>query len=129
MACAINLGSSVTITGGGDTLTKVSQYNEAGWEKDLPNLQTGRYRHGCAYFNNDAGSKVCSSARLSSTELMVGTASAWVFTGELPSPRWGLCGVNIENKVLMTGNNNYNNNQNILLKYQTNIFNLMKSLV
>ena len=61
------------------------------------------------------------SAPLSSTELMVGTASAWVFTGELPSPRWGLCGVNIENKVLMTGNNNYNNNQNILLKYQTNI--------
>ena len=48
------------------------------------------------------------SAPLSSTELMVGTASAWVFTGELPSPRWGLCGVKIENKVLMTGNNNYN---------------------
>ena len=44
---------------------------------------------------------------LSSTELLVGTASAWVFTGELPSPRGGLRGVNIENKVLMTGGNNY----------------------
>ena len=40
---------------------------------------------------------------LSSTELMVGTASAWVFTGELPSPRSALCGANIGNKIFMTG--------------------------
>ena len=40
---------------------------------------------------------------LSSTELMVGTASAWVFTGELPSPRSGLRGANIGNKIFMTG--------------------------
>ena len=57
-ACAINLGSSVILTGGRDTLTRVSQYNETGWEKDLPTLQTGRRNHGCAYFNNNAGSKV-----------------------------------------------------------------------
>ena len=43
------------------------------------------------------------SAPLSSTELMVGTASAWVFTGELPSPRDGLRGATIDNMVLMTG--------------------------
>ena len=123
-ACAINLGSSVILTGGWYTLTTVSQYNEAGWEKDLPTLQTGRWNHGCAYFNNDAGSKVSSinsnyyplitfqtmlvtggygRARLSSTELLVGTASAWVFTGELPSPRHGLRGATIDNMVLMTG--------------------------
>ena len=41
--------------------------------------------------------------RLSSTELMVGTASAWVFTGELPSPRSGVQGATIDNMVLMTG--------------------------
>ena len=41
---------------------------------------------------------------LSSTELLVETASAWVLTGELPSPRSGLRGTNIDNKVLMTGN-------------------------
>ena len=40
----------------------------------------------------------------SSTELLVETAAAWVFTGELPSLRAGLHGVNIDNKVLMTGN-------------------------
>ena len=44
------------------------------------------------------------SAYLSSTELLVGTASAWVYTGELPSPRDGLRGANIDSKVLMTGN-------------------------
>ena len=40
---------------------------------------------------------------LSSTELLVSLASAWVFAGELPSPRFGLRGANIDNKVLMTG--------------------------
>ena len=42
-------------------------------------------------------------AQLSSTELLVETASAWVYSGELPSPRWGLRGANIENRILMTG--------------------------
>ena len=43
------------------------------------------------------------SVWLSSTELLVGEASAWVLTGELPSPRQGLRGANIDNRVLMTG--------------------------
>ena len=45
-----------------------------------------------------------SSGITGSTELLVGTASAWVLTGELPSPRYGLRGANIDNRVLMTGN-------------------------
>ena len=44
------------------------------------------------------------SNRLSSTELLVETASAWIFTGELPSPRVALRGANIDNRILMTGN-------------------------
>ena len=43
------------------------------------------------------------SDRLSSTELLVENAPAWVFTGELPSPRSALRGSNIENKIVMTG--------------------------
>ena len=43
------------------------------------------------------------SDQLSSTELLVETALAWVFTGELPSPSWGLRGANIDNKVFMAG--------------------------
>ena len=41
---------------------------------------------------------------LSSTELLVETGSAWILSGELPSPRRGLRGANIDNKVVMTGN-------------------------
>ena len=44
-----------------------------------------------------------SSTRLSSTELLVGTAPAWVFTGELPTPRYDLRVANIDNKILTTG--------------------------
>ena len=41
----------------------------------------------------------------STTELLVETASAWTYTtGQLPSPRMGLRGANIDNKVVMTGN-------------------------
>ena len=41
---------------------------------------------------------------VSSTELLVGTASTWESAGVLPSPRSSLCGANIDNRVLMTGN-------------------------
>ena len=92
--------------------------------RDLPRLLQGRYYHGCSYYNNDDGTKVSISFNsstiiifqtylvsggwtgsdfLSSTELLVETGSAWVLTGELPSPRVGLRGANIDNKVLMTG--------------------------
>ena len=92
--------------------------------RDLPELLQGRLYHGCSYYNKDDGTKVSisindspiiifqtylvsggytGSARLSSTELLVETASAWVLTGELPSPRSGLRAANIDNKVLITG--------------------------
>ena len=41
---------------------------------------------------------------LSSTELLVETAAAWVFSGQLPTPRSGLRGANIDGRILMTGN-------------------------
>ena len=93
--------------------------------RDLPDLQQGRYYHGCSSYNNDEGTKVgidinyystiiifqtflvsggYHGGYLSSTELLVETASAWVTTGSLPSPRDGLRGANIDNRILMTGN-------------------------
>ena len=44
-----------------------------------------------------------SKTLLSSTELLVGTATAWVYSGELPTPRVLLRGANIDQKILMTG--------------------------
>ena len=94
--------------------------------RDLPDLQQRRQSHGCSSYNNDEGTKVGidinyystiiifqtflvsggydGSDYLSSTELLVESSSAWVYSGSLPSPRYGLRGANIDNKVLMTGN-------------------------
>ena len=62
-----------------------------------------------------------SGVYLSSTELLVETASAWVYTGELPSPRERLHGANIDNRILMTGNycflNILNQNRRYANKY------------
>ena len=41
---------------------------------------------------------------LSSTELLTEGSSDWIFSGELPSPRIGLKGRNIDQRVIMTGN-------------------------
>merc|ERR1719219_161618 len=123
LACAINLGTSVILTGGFLTRTTVSQYNQAGWVRDLPDLLQGRYGHGCSYYDNNEGSQTLlvtggntgspNYDEMSSTELLVGTASAWVNTGELPSPRTYLRGANIDNKVFMTGGGVYNDGSNI----------------
>ena len=58
MACAINLGSTVAITGGQYTKTRVSEYSQEGWVRDLPSLQQGRYEHGCSYYEDGEGRKV-----------------------------------------------------------------------
>ena len=57
-ACAINLGSSVILTGGSYSPSRVSKYNENGWVQDLPRLIQLRLDHGCSYYNNAQGTKV-----------------------------------------------------------------------
>ena len=124
MACAINIGPTVLFTGGYGFLNRVSEYSETGYMRDLPQLLQGRWDHGCSYFENEEGTKVdidsnscgviifqtflvtggIGGGYLSSTELLVETSTAWILTGELPTPRWGLKGANIDQRVLMTGN-------------------------
>ena len=51
--------TSVIITGGEyPTYTTVTEYNETGWVRDLPDLLQGRYHHGCSYYDNNEGSQV-----------------------------------------------------------------------
>jgi len=40
---------------------------------------------------------------LSTTELLTEKATAWAFSGELPTPLYGLRGANIDGRILMTG--------------------------
>ena len=49
-ACAIPDGEAVVLTGGESSIirSKVSRYNKDGWMEDLPDLNMGRWAHGCA---------------------------------------------------------------------------------
>ena len=38
--------------------TRVSEYNEAVWVRDLPPLQQERWTNGCCYYNNEEETKV-----------------------------------------------------------------------
>ncbi len=52
----------VIITGGAYTMTSVSVYSEAGWQRDLANMTQGRYIHACSSFTH-AGEKVDKNKR------------------------------------------------------------------
>ena len=112
------------MTGGYASPNRVSYYSEDGYLRDLPQLLRGRWDHGCSYFENDEGTKVDVDSNscgliifqtflvtgglgfdyLTSTELLVENSAKWIYSGELPTLRWGLSGANIDQRVIMTGN-------------------------
>merc|ERR1719336_1750133 len=127
-ACAIDLGDSVVVTGGGaETHRKVTRYNGGGFVEDLPDLNTARQAHACAYFVNAenemvylvAGGKWSKAGgggdeSLSSTELLTAGSAAWVEAAPLPSARNGLRAVTVPlsdyygaDRVLVTGGTAY----------------------
>jgi len=117
-ACAINLDSSVILTGGYVSLTTVTEYNEFGWLRDLPDLNQGRVDHGCSHWVDGIGRKHYIVAGghfptsptgptgydLSSTEVMDESGSVWtLLSGELPSPRTSVRIANIGSRLFMAG--------------------------
>ena len=56
-ACAIPDTDTVVLTGGSDTRTTVSRYNDKEWLENLPDLNIGRFRHACAGYTS-GGRKV-----------------------------------------------------------------------
>ena len=115
------------LTGGAYSSNRVSEYSESGFTRDLPQLLQERWGHGCSYFENEEGTKVDIDSNscgviifqtllvtggltylfgysLSSTELLVENSAKWIYSGELPTPRYGLRGANIDQRVIMTGN-------------------------
>ena len=52
-ACSIEMPEMFILTGGLDTLKTVSRYSTTGWMEDLPELNEGRWQHGCGFFYND----------------------------------------------------------------------------
>ena len=45
---------------------------------------------------------------LDSTELLLPSATSWIYSGALPSPRSSLRGATLDNKVIVTGTNTNN---------------------
>ena len=64
---AVNDTDTMILTGGsygGQPLSHVSVYTEAGWKEELPELNTARYMHGCSTYMSD-GKRVKSNAKTS----------------------------------------------------------------
>merc|ERR1719270_3365857 len=59
-ACSIpdKTTNSLIITGGWNTLHRVSRYSTAGFLEDLPDLNEGRASHGCGAYQREDGTPV-----------------------------------------------------------------------
>jgi len=121
-ACTIQLDDKFIITGGWPSLLSsppssalVSAYNGDGFMGYLPNLNRGRYAHGCGYFISEEGNQVFlvtgganpqNLNALESTEIYAVGDETWITlpgSGNLPSPRSGLKGASLNNRIFMTG--------------------------
>jgi len=87
-----------------------------GWVKDLPDLNTARFSHGCGHYydeNNDLNFLVTGGfdntitdrwGAFASTEtLNVDAGGSWKYVGPLPTARHSLKGITINNQLYMTG--------------------------
>jgi len=127
-ACTIELDDQVIVTGGHYTLTRVDIYTMNGWVRELPDLISGRRRHGCGhYFNNDnkmvllvTGGFITDGDNftiLSSTETLVEGSSAWANAGELPVALQLLRGVSLNNNIFMTGGYDGSDSHDSILQF------------
>ena len=62
-SCGIPHGDLFIIIGGSPFESRVSEYSNDGWAKDIGNLNTGRERHACAKYTNDDGKDVSRSRK------------------------------------------------------------------
>jgi len=129
-ACAITdeTTNTVIITGGTNTKRTVSRYGSAGHIEDLPSLNQGRYHHGCGAYTDDSGEQVFLVAgggrreqgwyiRLTSTEVLTRTSSAWESVNNLPRKIAGVRGVTLGNTLYMTGGDDGDNNRAEIFKW------------
>merc|ERR1712110_162339 len=110
-ACSITLTDHVVLTGGEDTLTRVSRYEESGWVRNMPSLNQGRAGHGCtAFFIRGQQVLLVTGGwdgdynSLDSTELLR-PGSDWqvITSARLPRPMIGVRVNTVDNRVLLSG--------------------------
>jgi len=111
--CTIQFDDYVVITGGlNGYSTTVAAYNDYGDRRDLQPLVEGRGFHGCGhYIDNDGnmvylvtGGAIDDSTDTVTTELSINEEPWFISpTGNLQTPRHGMKGVSLNNKIFMTG--------------------------
>jgi len=127
LACAIpdTENGEVIITGGKGNTNLVSVYSEAGWQRDLAPLNTGRSMHACGHYVNGKKKLYVVSGgvftfngnpgiRISSTEIY--SDNAWRLAGNLPETMWGMSAASINNKLLLFGGSN-GSDQNRIIEF------------
>ena len=101
------LGQAGVSTGGGREDGKtVTDYEEDGTAMELPQLITGRSRHGCSSYmdsDNNMVLLVVGGYDIRSTELQVTRSSPWKEVAPYPLAVSGLSGATMGNIVFMTG--------------------------
>lgn len=113
-ACAIpDTEDTVVLTGGVVTQATVSVYSLQGWQEDLSPLNTGRFQHACSSYMSGGrrmylvtggwdGSQI-----LDSTEVFDPSVGSWTLGAKLPWPVSGMRAININDRVLIFGGENY----------------------
>jgi len=100
----------VVITGGEETLTTVSRYEESGWVSDMPSLNQGRKLHGCTAFMSGGqkvlmvtGGTVDGLNFFDSTELLRPDSGWQEITARLPRQMSGVRVNTVDNRVILSG--------------------------
>ena len=135
------------MTGGGvPASNKTSLYSRQGWERDLGDLNTARYRHACSkYTDEKTGAEVriifipilCHLSEqvllvtggwdgispLSSTETSHDLGNTWfnLQSAALPNERYGLRAGNINNRIFIFGENLSTRNIHSMLRYSQEV--------
>jgi len=111
-ACSISdyTTDTVIITGGWYAMSTVTRYDISGFLEDLPSLNEGRDNHGCAAFSREDSTLALvvsggsgESGKLSSTEILTTSSSAWVLTDNLPRKMSGVRIASIAGFIYLTG--------------------------
>jgi len=101
--------NTVIVTGGHDVWTMVTRYSADGSSEVFPPLNEGRDNHACGSYLDKSGTRVLIVTGgyyeyfISSTEVLVGSASTWTTVNPFPFALVGMRGVTVNNMFYVLG--------------------------
>jgi len=119
-SCAIQLDDYFILTGGFFTgiRKQVAQYNLQGYVKNLPDLNDGRYGHGCGTYKANGNTvMIVAGGGHSLTETMVMGDAAWKTVNPLPQGLRNMAFVSMGDYFLILGGENDNNAVTAIYKF------------